>query len=111
MLPGGPRGFLASSEDSSNDPKAQQKPESSTDSLKATGPKPLAQPTWKVGKDDDGVPMLEVHVPQGQALDHKQGKLFVVPGESGSDPLAALGAPPVQNSISTGGKVEVPVDL
>lgn len=107
MLVARPRGFLAGPDGSDLDSKMEGKGDNITSNMKS--PKPLAQPTWKVARDEFGVPTLEVKVPEGQSLDKAQGKLFMIPGEAqnGGNPAASLGAPPPDAS----GKVEVPLDL
>lgn len=119
MLPIGRQGFLPGSDaNDKDDSKVQTELGGIRNSAEMEEPKLVAQPTWKVGKDDDGVPTLEVHVPTGQALDQAQGKLFLVPGESRpagespSDALAAIAAPSVVDfSEDASGKVEMPFDL
>jgi HSP20 family molecular chaperone IbpA len=107
MMVARPKGFLASPDDSDVDSKVAGTADNISSSLKS--PKPLEQPTWKVARDEFGVPTLEVKVPEGQALNQAQGKLYMIPGDNqnGNEPSASLGAPPPDAS----GKVEVPLDL
>eukprot|EP00746_Dinoflagellata_sp_MGD_P035014 gnl/MRDRNA2_/MRDRNA2_18373_c0_seq1.p1 gnl/MRDRNA2_/MRDRNA2_18373_c0~~gnl/MRDRNA2_/MRDRNA2_18373_c0_seq1.p1 ORF type:complete len:489 (+),score=107.97 gnl/MRDRNA2_/MRDRNA2_18373_c0_seq1:73-1539(+) len=109
MLVARPRGFLAGPESDGHDLDADMASAPANVTSKMKSPKPLAQPTWKVGKDELGVPTLEIKVPEGQALDTAKGKLVMIPGDAqnGDAPSASLGAPPSEAS----GKVEVPLDL